>query len=99
MGGIIKEVAEYRNFESAVGFSFRFFLTSMVADDKVKMLKINGVYPSETNVKNGVYPLSAEFYAVTTDKLANPNADKLINWILSPQGQELVRKSGYTPIK
>lgn len=97
MGGIIERVAVYRNFEGAVGFSFRFFLEGMVGEKQVKMLSINGVYPSEETIKDGSYPLTGEFYAVTTNT-ANPNVDKFIDWMLGPQGQELVRKSGYVPV-
>lgn len=40
----------------------------------------------------------SEFYAITTNT-ENPNVEKFIDWILSPQGQALVEKTGYVPIK
>lgn len=98
MGGIVNSVADYKNYGSAIGFSFRFFLNGMTENKDVKMLKINGVYPSKENIENGTYPLSSYLYAVTAGS-KNPNIDKITDWILSPEGQEIVEKTGYTKIK
>lgn len=98
MGEIIERTVDYRNYKNAVGYSFRFFATEMVKNDQIRLLEVDGVYPDRDNIQNGTYPLAAEFYAVTTKNNANPNVDSLIEWILSPQGQELVEKTGYTAI-
>jgi len=98
MGGIISEVSSYKNYDNAIGYSFLFFATEMVKDNKIKLLSINGISPVRENVANQTYPYSAQFYAVTAGT-KNANAQKLIDWILSEQGQYLVEKTGYTPIK
>ena len=97
MGGIIEETASYRNFGNAIGYSFLFYATQMVKNNEIKVLKVNGVYPDKASVRDGSYPLSAQFYAVTK---AKPPAQvtKLINWIKGPQGQYLVEKTGYVPL-
>ena len=97
MGGIISEVSSYRNYSNAIGYSFLFFTTQLVADKKVKLLSLNGVAPTRENVTNKTYPYTAEFYAVTAGT-KNPNVEKFIQWILSEQGQSLVEKTGYTPL-
>ena len=68
----------------------------MVSDDKIKLLKLDGIAPTRENVANRTYPYASEFYAVTagTD---NPNAEIFIEWMLSEQGQYLIEKTGYTP--
>lgn len=98
MGGIINEVSQYRNYKNAIGFTFRFYSTEMVDNDQIKLLEIDGVAPTKENIRADTYPLSTEFYIVTagTD---NPNVEPLIDWILSEQGQALVEKVGYVPIK
>lgn len=98
MGGIITQVADYRNFANSIGFSFRFYATEMVQNNQIKLLSIDGVYPSEENVRNGSYPLTTEFYAVTRSD-ADENTRLLLDWICGEQGQELIEKTGYTPIK
>jgi phosphate transport system substrate-binding protein len=96
MGEIINETASYRNYKNSIGYSFLFFSTEMVQNNKIKLLKVDGIYPDKETIKNKTYPLSAEFYAVTAGS-RNPNIQPLIEWILSKQGQYLIGKTGYTP--
>lgn len=98
MGGIINQVADYRNFDNALGFSFLFYSTQMVNEKQIKLLSINGVSPNHDNIRNQMYPFAYEFYAVTLGN-ESPETKQLIEWIASPQGQELVLKSGYVPMK
>jgi hypothetical protein len=70
-----------------------------VADDAapVKLLSVNGVAPTEENIRSGLYPFTVDIFAVTAGT-GNPNVRKLIDWLLSPQGQELIEKVGYVGI-
>jgi len=97
MGGIINEVSEYRNYKNAIGYTFRFYSTEMVKNDQIKLLKIDGVAPTKETIRSGAYPLTSEFYIITT-QTKNENVQKFINWIQSKQGQLLVEKSGYVPV-
>ncbi len=98
MGGIIVQTADYKNYKNAIGYSFRFYSTEMVKNDQIKLLSIDGVAPTLENIENGTYPIASEFYAVTR-KDSGENVQKLLEWILSPQGQKLIELTGYTPIK
>lgn len=98
MGGIISEVASYRNYKNAIGYTFRFFSTEMVRNDKIKLLAIDGVEPSIETIRSDEYPLSSEFYAVTAGS-DNPNVQPFIDWILSEEGQELVERTGFVSIE
>lgn len=97
MGGIIERTADYRNHKNALGFSFLFYATEMVRNGDIRLLEMDGVTPNRMTIANGDYPLASEFYAVTAGS-DNPNVDKLIAWIRSPQGQELIEQTGYTPL-
>jgi len=83
----------------SIGFSFRYYMNDMVADQSVKMLSLNGVYPSPENIQNGTYPIIAKFYAIYRKDNINENVTRLIDWILSNEGQELIEKTGYIRIK
>ncbi|OHX51841.1 hypothetical protein BB776_02855 [Planococcus salinarum] len=98
MGGIISEVASYRNYKNAIGYTFRFFSVEMVQNDKIKLLAVDGVEPSIETIRSDEYPLSAEFYAVTAGS-DNPNVGPFIEWILSEEGQELVESTGFVSIE
>lgn len=97
MGGIIEKTSDYKNYPNAIGYSFRFFSTEMVQNGNIRLLEVDGVMPSKETIANKTYPLAAKFYAITAGS-QNPNVPKLIEWILSPQGQSLVEKTGYTPL-
>lgn len=98
MLGIIEQVADYKNYKNAIGYSFRFYSTEMVKNDKIKLLSVGGVAPTTENIAGGSYPLGGEFYAVKLVSNENPNVDALIEWALSEQGQELIEKTGYVPL-
>lgn len=98
MGGIIHEVSQYRNYKNAMGFTFRYYSTEMVRNKKIKLLSIDGIAPTKENIRNGTYPLVSEFYAVTAGG-ENENVQKLIDWILTDEGQALVAKVGYVPVE
>ena len=100
MGDIINQVAVYRNFPNAIGYSFLFFSTEMVKNDQIKLLSINNVYPSKETIQDNSYPFSDYFYAIYVEKEnKNENIEPFIEWILSWQGQDLISKTGYIPIK
>lgn len=98
-------IAAYRNYENALGFSFRFHTAELVKNDEIKLLAFDGVEPTQETIRSGSYPLSAYFYAVTASSAGQPapeteNRDlaAFLSWILSPQGQEIIEKAGYVPL-
>ena len=106
MGGIITEVASYRNYQNAIGFSFRYYATEMVRNGEIRLLALNGVEPTKETIRDGSYPIASEFYAVTASAVGAPPPQErdgepagFLEWILSPQGQELVEKTGYVALR
>lgn len=96
---LMNQVAvEWQGLQPVIGYSYRYFATTMYANPDVKLLKVNGIEPSIKNIQNSSYPFIADFYAVTNGE-PEGNTKLLINWILSPQGQEIIEKTGYTPLK
>ena len=85
-------------FGGAIGFSFRYYLDDMVDNSGVKMLSVNGVYPSRDNIRARTYPIIAQFYAIYRADNENENIPLMIDWILSEEGQALVEACGYTAI-
>jgi len=99
MEGIINQVAVYRNFSDSIGYSFLYFAIEMAGNEQIKLLSINGVYPSAETIRNNSYAFSDTFYAIYNDSAdKNVNIEPFIEWILSPQGQMLISRTGYVPI-
>lgn len=84
---------------ASIGFSFRYYMDGIVGNENVKMISLNGVYPSAENIQNGTYPVIAQFYAVYRADNENENIPVLIDWILSDEGQQIIEESGYVRIK
>jgi len=84
---------------ASIGFSFRYYMEGIVENDAVKMLSLNGVYPSAENIRDRSYPIVAQFYAIYRADNENENIPLLIDWLLSDEGQSLIEQSGYVRIK
>ncbi len=63
----------------------------------LRFLPINGVYPSETTLANGSYPLSKTFFAITGPK-RNLHAQHFIEFLGSSIGSTILRETGHVPI-
>jgi phosphate transport system substrate-binding protein len=85
---IVKYVEQNRN---AIGYG------GMGYTGKIKHIKIDGVEPSETNVRNDTYPI-IRYLHFFTSKTPGGEIKRFIDWVLSPAGQEVVRKTGFIPL-
>ena len=59
--------------------------------------RINGISPSEDNVRFDLYPISRYLYLYTIRKPQSPERE-FIDWIISGEGQFIVQRTGYIPI-
>ena len=95
---MIKRRSIFNVFGASIGYSFRYYLSGMVANENVRMLAVNGIFPNAQNIRNGLYPLTSSFYVVCKKDNPNPNVRKLVDWLLSQEGQRLIEACGYSPI-
>jgi len=95
---LMKQVSvQYLGVQPALGYSYRYYATTMYANPDTKLLSIDGIAPTAENIRNGAYPHIGQFYAVTNGEPTG-EIKAFIDWILSEQGQELVAKTGYVPL-
>jgi len=66
-------------------------------NSEVKVLKIDGVRPSEATVKDGSYKLSRKLYMYTNGKASGAVAN-FIGWLQSDAGQKIVEDQGFISI-
>lgn len=83
---------------ASLGFSFRYYVEELTKHGHIKMLKLNGVYPDRENVQNESYPIVSNFFAVTRKGETNPNVQKVLDFVLSPTGQEIIDEVGYVSL-
>lgn len=90
-GGVKESVASNEN---AVGFvSFEYL------DDKVNIVNVENVEPKADLVKSGEYKISRPFLLVNKDGSLSEDGQKLIDFILSDEGQTIVKENKLIPIK
>lgn len=99
MAGIIKQVADYKSKTNSIGFSFRYYVEGIIKNPDIKMISIDGIAPTSENIRNGSYPILTPIYAVTYKENQNNNVNKLLEWILSDEGQYIINETGYVGIK
>ena len=86
--------------ENGIAFSVYYYEHFMAASPYTRVLSIDGVEPSAATIASGKYPLRAPVYAVY--RKGEPTDGKpmqLLRWLLSDEGQGVVRESGYVPVK
>lgn len=66
-------------------------------NDTVKAVKVGGVAPSASAVKDGSYVISRPFNIATKDGLSDAAQD-FIDFILSADGQQVIENSGYIKV-
>lgn len=98
MGGIVREVADYKNKSNSIGFSFRFYIEGIIKNPDIKLIAIDGIAPTVENIKNGSYSAVTPLLAVTYKENKNENVEKLLDWILSEEGQYIIEKTDYVGV-
>jgi phosphate transport system substrate-binding protein len=64
----------------------------------VKGLDVNGVKATAENASSGQYPIARPLYMFTNGKPTGP-AGQFIDFLLSSEGQKIVKQAGFVPIK
>ena len=95
MSGIIEQVADYKSKTNSIGFSFRYYVEGIIKNPNIKMISIDGAAPTADNIRNGSYPILTPIYAVTYKENQNDNVHKLLEWILSDEGKNIINETGY----
>jgi phosphate transport system substrate-binding protein len=65
---------------------------------KIKRIKIDGIEPTKENVKNKTYPIIRPLNLITKGRPSG-DVERFIEFLLSPQGQNIVKNLDYIPIK
>ena len=74
------------------------FISFEYLDDSVNALKIDDISAIAENIKSGEYKLSRPLLLVYKEENLKESANKLINFILSKEGQKIVEESGLIKI-
>jgi len=63
----------------------------------IKMLALDGVEPTEANLRNGRYPVQRPLLVITRGQPSGVVA-RFVAYLAGPEGQTIVRNSDYLPV-
>ena len=100
MAGLIEVVAEFREDDNGgVGYSVYFYAREMVGNPRVDLIALDGIPPSSATIRDETYPVVVNYYAVKRRDDHSPATQKLLDFILSDEGQACVNESGLVSIR
>jgi phosphate transport system substrate-binding protein len=85
--------------EQGLAYSVYYYEHFMSGSPNTKTIAVDGVAPTYETIRSREYPYTTEVYIVTHAglKKRSPIA-KFRGWLLSEEGQAVVRESGYVPL-
>ena len=89
--GTVREIVAHDPY--AIGF-----ISLGLVNDQVRALDLDGAAATDENIESGRYKLVRPFLFVSQGEPAG-HAKDFIDFVLSPEGQELVKKEGLLPIR
>ena len=96
MGELVDAIASYRNTANSIGYSVYYYIDNMYMKEGIKLLKVNGVTPTNATIASGEYPYRQPFYAVIrADAPEDAPARQLYNWLATREGRQLVEDAEY----
>jgi len=90
-GAIVSAVAGNPKALGYVGYGY--------IDSSIKALTVDKVEITIENGKSGKYPISRNLYMYIDENKLSPEAQKYIDFVLSAEGQKLVKEAGFIPVK
>ena len=70
----------------------------MYIQEGLKLLKVDGIAPSNETIASGEYPYCQPFYAVIrADEPADSPAHQLFDWLVTQEGADFIQAAGYVP--
>ncbi|MFH0736172.1 MAG: phosphate ABC transporter substrate-binding protein [bacterium] len=88
--GVIEEVSDN---VFAIGYGGIGFKNN----DDIFRVFVDGIAPTEENVRNDTYPLTRYLHFFTT-RTPEGAVKNFIDWVLSPAGQIIIKKAGFIPL-
>lgn len=81
----------------SIGYTFKYYIDRLYTSESIKVLAVDGVYPTEENVRGGAYPFSTHYYGVIRAGEEDGVAGRFLKWMVSEEGQKCIEQAGYIP--
>ena len=100
MGDLIDAVKGFDGSANAIGYTVYYYAEDMKMAEGLKIISVNGVAPGVDTIMSGEYPfLNSYFVVIRANEAEDSPARVMYNWLLSNEGQALIRHEGYVPVR
>ena len=99
MGELVDAVAEYENETASLGYTYRYYIDTLYKNDNIKTIAIDGIAPTDNNIRSGAYPFTTNYYGVIREGDEEEIGGQFLEWILSDEGQKCVAQAGYIALR
>jgi phosphate transport system substrate-binding protein len=89
-GAVVQAVSKNRYAIGYIGIGY--------VNKSVKALTVNGIVANDTNALKGTYPIARPLYYYTNGQPKGAVAE-YIKFVTGPEGQKIVKREGFVPIK
>ena len=106
MASVLTDVVEAKSDDPltyGLGYSIYYYYLQttpmLVGPDALKLLEVEGVYPTDATIADGSYPLAGYNYVVLrADQPEGSLARRMADFMLSRAGQQCVANAGFGPL-
>ncbi|OPY92436.1 MAG: Phosphate-binding protein PstS 2 precursor [Syntrophaceae bacterium PtaU1.Bin231] len=89
-GAVVQAVSKNRYAIGYIGIGY--------LNKSVKAVTVNGVVANDANALKGTYPIARPLY-MYTDGEPGGTAGRYLSFVKGPEGQKIVKKEGFVPIR
>ena len=90
------EMDPFRPRPGAIGFSMHVQAAPFVEDGTIRLLAVDGFFPTADNVARGFYPVGRSLELVRASH-GDPDLKEIRDYLRSDTGRRLVESAGYLP--
>lgn len=99
MSALIERIGDYHNGKTSLGYTYLYYLERLYPEENIKVLAVDGVYPTPEAVRDGSYPFSTHYYGVIRGDEEDAVGGQFLSWMLSEDGQRSIAQAGYIPMQ
>lgn len=99
MSGLVERVGDFDSGIHSLGYTYRFYIDTLYKNDHIKAIAIDGVEPTNENLRNGAYPFTTYYYGVIRAGEEDGPGGRFLEWMLSQEGQRSIEQAGYIPME
>lgn len=100
MGDMIDVIAEYDNNINAIGYTVNYYMSQMYYSDNVKAIKLDGIEPTDENIRTGKYPQVLEYAIVfNTNETEDSPVRSIVEFLKSEEGIQTIKDNNFVSIK